>query len=932
MRFRSSIVFILLCTLAGSEAFAAGGHLKGKITDLTTGESLPLANILIVGSGRGGVTDDQGEYFVKDVSPGTYDLRVSLLGYQTIQSKSVEIIVGETAVLNFKLASTDIEMEGVTVVGKAPLVDVTKSAGDQTFTRDKIEQIPNVKTVEDVLGLQAGITKFGGQLFLRGGRANETQILIDGVPVNDVSGNIGAAGTSSANEQLAELYSGNSTSGVGGALGVAANAISSVTVSSSGLDPEFGNAQSGVVSIQTKSGGDRYSGSVNYRTDAITSQTFDERYYAADIGGPEPITSYLLPSLGLDIPGNISFFINGTFDQSDGPYGFNTSQFYNPIQRKVTLFGSDAGFTYSDKQFNNFTFNSKVTYQPGDNNTFSVSYRSNARTQRPLYARYGWRDYSDSLSTDLSEIDQAVIAWTHVLGPNSSIRSHLSRLQTERNTSVGGLNPSQYSPSNTSSANDLNNDGFIDLGSGQSWSTALTQEYNFKVHFESQIHPLHMLRTGIDYYYQHFQSTAISFPNAPFFQRDTSSRGAFPGYGQARWVSNNIPSRGAIYIQDRIDLTGIGIHVGLRYDFFYLGNQVFDQEFIDRWTTVTGEQPGWLDNRTFMSQLVRGNVSPRLAINYPISSRAHFYFNYGHFLQYPDLDQYFHDPTQTTLTGNYVGNPALKPQRTVQYEAAYEQLIFEDLRFDIRGFYKDIFDYASFRRLGVSPAVDMYVNLDYASSRGFELILNKALSNRYTGSISYTFQVAKGRSSDPFAAQASPQLFGLPREVRLDWDQTHSVNLFLGYRVGPREDFSVFGLPFNNWGVSATWIYGSGFPYTPYNEGRDIDDLYLKNTGSGPHTSEVNISLDKGFTIMDHLNLVVTFAVQNLLNRRNVDLNAGGFNNVTGGVRVYGDFNPIDPRDFYQWGPDGRRFDSSVPPFALGNPRQITLGVKLNWN
>ncbi len=923
---------LLLISFGTPDAFGASGHLKGKVTDITTGEALPLVNILIVGSGRGGVTNDQGEYFIKDVSAGTFTLRVSLLGYQTIESKGAEILAGETTVLNFKLASTDIEMEGVTVMGKAPLVDVNKSAGDQTFNRDKIEQIPNVKTVEDVLGLQAGITKFGGQFFLRGGRANETQILIDGVPVNDVSGNSGAAGTSTANEQLAQLYSGNSTSGVGGALGVATNAIQSVTVSSSGLDPEYGNAQSGVVSIQTKSGGDRYSASMDYRTDAITSQTFEERYYAVDFGGPEPITSYLLPSLGVEIPGHMSFFINGTFDQSDGPYSFNTSQFYNPLERKVTIFGTSTGFTYNDRQSNNFTFNTKLSYQPGDNDNLAVSYRANAKSQNPLYGRYGWRDYSDSLSSDISEISQAVFTWTHVFGTNSLLRGHYSRLETDRNSSVGGLAPSQYSPSATSSANDLNNDGFIDLGSGQAWSAATTVEHNFKVHFESQVHPLHMLRMGVDYYSQEFQSTAISFPNAPFFQRDTSTRGLYPGYGQARWVSSNLPSRGAVYVQDRIDLTGIGIHLGLRYDFFYLGKQVFDPAFIDRWTSVTEQEPGWLENESYGSQLVRGNVSPRLAINYPISSRAHFYFNYGHFLQYPDLDQFFHDATSTTLTGNYVGNPALKPQRTVQYEAAYEQLVFEDLRFDIRGFYKDIFDYASFRRLPVSPAIDMYVNLDYASARGFELILNKALSHRYTGSVSYTFQVAKGRSSDPFAVQASPQLYGLPREVRLDWDQTHSVNVFMGYRVSPQEEFDVLGLNINNWGVSATWIYGSGFPYTPYNLGRDIDDLYLKNTGSGPHTSEVNLSVDKGFIFAESLNFVVTFAVQNLLNRRNVDLNAGGFNNVTGGVREYGDYNPIDPKDIYAWGPDGRTFDSSVPPYALGSPRQITLGVKLNWN
>ena len=647
---RTGLVLLLFVGNSAASALGTTGNLKGKVTDISTGEALPGVNVLVVGSGRGAVTQSNGDYFVKEVTPGVYAIRISLLGYKTREEKKVEIVAGETSVLEFKMASTEIELEGVTVVGQAPLVDVTKTAGDQTFSRDKIEQIPNVKGVEDVLGLQAGITKFGGQFFLRGGRANETQILIDGVPVNDVSGNVGTAGTSTANEQLAQLYSGNSSGGVGGALGVASNAIQSVTVSSSGLDPEFGNAQSGVVSIQTKTGGDSYTGSLNYRTDGITTQTYNERYFAADVGGPEPITSYLLPSLGVEVPGKLSFFMNATFDQSDGPYGFNTAQFYNPLQRKVKFSGflgdllNDAGFTYSDKQSNEYTFNSKFTYQPGENDQFSYSYRANAESGRPLYGRYGWRDYSDSLSSDVALISQNVLAWTHVFGTNSLLRGHLSRLSTERTSSVGGLAPYQYSPSATSTASDLNGDGFVDLGSGQGWSNSNTTEYNFKVHFESQVHPLHMLRAGTDYYYQHYQSTAISFPNAPIKDRDTTTAGLYPGYGFSRWVTNAIPSRGALYIQDRIDLTGIGIHVGLRYDFYYLGEQVFAPDFIELWEFVTGEKADWLGDESFISQAVSGNVSPRLAINYPISARAHFYFNYGHFLQYPDLDQFFHAP------------------------------------------------------------------------------------------------------------------------------------------------------------------------------------------------------------------------------------------------------------------------------------------------
>ncbi len=936
---------LLLVCHEGLFAGGTTGILKGKITDISSSEALPLVNVSVVGSGRGGVTDGNGEYSIVGITPGTYTLRVSLLGYQTIDGKKVTIEADQTLVFNFKLASEDIEIEGVTVEGQRPLVDITKTAGDQTYNRDKIEQLPNVKGAADVIALQAGVVKFGNQLFVRGGRANETQILVDGVAVNDVSGRTGTAGTSNANEQLQQLYSGSSGGG-GGALSVAANAIQSVSVSSSGLDAEYGNAQSGVVNITTRSGSETFSGAVQYRTDGITSNGFNERYYSANIGGPEPITTHLLPSLGVDVPGDLSFFMSSTFDQSDGPHEFNTSGFYHPVKRKVQFGGffgrilDNAGFTFTDKQSNDFSFNTKLSYKIGDNDQFTFSYRANASSSHPITSGYSWSNLYDSTNSTVGLTTQNVLQWTHILGTNALLKGFISRLETERQTSIGTLDPSRYSAVTDTRLRDPNYNGFNDLSSSQGWSNSNTVVWNAKVDYNAQIHPIHFLKTGMEYYFEHIQSTAISFPLDPA-RKPSDGRGLYPEYGLARWVTNNLPSRGALYLQDNIEFPGINIHIGLRYDYLYLGRQVYDPSFVKRWTDVTGGiAPEWVDNynpqdkafesRSFLHALTHGKFSPRLTIGYPVSERTVFYFNYGHFLQYPERDQLFHDPIKTSVSGNYVGNPSLKPQKTVQYETGFDQLIFDDLSLGIRGYYKDVFDYAT---LDTKFAPDLYVNLDYASTRGFEVIITKQLKNRYSGSIGYTFQLAKGRSSDPFASQAQPNLAGLPRETRLDFDQQHTVNLFAGYRIGPNENFKVFGLNIDNWGASVTWNFGSGFPYTPYNLGRTLADIYLKNTGNGPFTSELNIALYKGFSFFDHLNTVFTLDITNVLNRRNVDLNAGGFSSLFGRPLVYGDYTP-DSRSIYSWG--GRlneeSFASRVPPFVFKPPRQVSLGMKINWD
>ncbi|HXF99590.1 MAG TPA: carboxypeptidase-like regulatory domain-containing protein, partial [Bacteroidota bacterium] len=424
MKFLSNILVLLYLSGLVAQTFGGTtGALAGKVTDVSTGEPLPGVNIVIVGSGRGGVTNSKGEFSITGVTPGKYLVRASLIGYKTIEAKNIEIEADQTTIFNFRLASTDIEVEGVTAYGERPIVDTRKLSGDQTFNRDKIEQLPNLKGVEDVLTLQAGVVKFGNQLFLRGGRANETQILIDGVPVNNIGGGGVTAGTSNANEQLQQLYAGTATTG-GGALSVSANAIQSVSVSSSGLDAEYGNAQSGVVNITTKAGGEKYSGSLQYRTDGISpGGGFDERYYSGFFGGPEPLSTYLLPELGLEIPGKLTFFMSADFSQKDGPYDYNTSQFYHPLKRKIKFAGilgflDDIGFSYTDKQTNSYSFNTKFSYQIGDNDQFSYSYRANVNSSHQLYGSYSWLNMYDSTGSRLKLGTQNVFQWTHIIGTN----------------------------------------------------------------------------------------------------------------------------------------------------------------------------------------------------------------------------------------------------------------------------------------------------------------------------------------------------------------------------------------------------------------------------------------------------------------------------------------------------------------------------------
>jgi outer membrane receptor protein involved in Fe transport len=616
------------------------------------------------------------------------------------------------------------------------------------------------------------------------------------------------------------------------------------------------------------------------------------------------------------------------------------------------------GFKYRENQRNSFTFNSKFRYDPSGGDQFNFGYRASLNSNHGYNKSYRYRADSSSLGANLSI--QNNLGWTHFFsGGKSFFKAYLAKLETKDGNDVAGIAPPEYSSAYENT--DVNLDGFSDLSTTQRWYDAKTTVWSFRFDFNSQVHELHLLKTGFEFNYEEINSTEIIRPTAPLDVNGVTvyppfdptviagkERGEYPGYGHYRWTLNNYPNRGGAFIQDNIEFSGLNLHVGLRYDYFDIGKQVFYDDWVTAWKELTnpnnlpnptikaewaereqgsngqvGEYKRLKGGSSFLYYMTHGNFSPRLSIGYPVTDRIVFYFNYGHFLQYPDRQNYFRDPFTSTLDGNTIGNPDLKPQRTVAYEAGFEDQFNDEMAFSVHAFYKDIFDYVSL--VPLTTRTSMMRNLDYASSRGFEVTFNQALSGNFSLNMTYSYQLAKGRSSNALASVLQPE-FQLPRETRLDWDQNHTVNVFTTYRVGPREEGKFFGLPFvNNYGISVTWSFGSGFPYSPYVAGRtSIQSQYLQNSGTKPYTSTINLSMYKGFKLTDNVNILATFDITNLFNRRNV-INVLSH---TGAAPQFGDYEPAQ-KTLYPWYQTDYQL---LDPTNFDAPRQILLGLKLNWD
>src|SRR5215217_1932021 len=96
-----SLLAILIC-IAG-KTYAQSGELQGRVFDAKTNEGIPFASVVLQlnGTQRGlGQTDDNGNYTIKPIVPGTYDIQVAYLGYQPVITKSIQVVADRISFQN----------------------------------------------------------------------------------------------------------------------------------------------------------------------------------------------------------------------------------------------------------------------------------------------------------------------------------------------------------------------------------------------------------------------------------------------------------------------------------------------------------------------------------------------------------------------------------------------------------------------------------------------------------------------------------------------------------------------------------------------------------------------------------------------------------------------------------------------------------------
>lgn len=267
-------------------AFAQPGTLKGTLLDGKSKEPVPFANIVLEVGGTqvGGTSSDfDGNYTIKPIPPGTYDLKATSVGFQPVMIQGVVIKAGKIEFLDVEMTSSDVVLDEFVVVDyKVPLIDKDKTQNDVTVTAEEIAKMPN-RNAESIATTVGGVFSEDGERgSVRGARSEETVTFIDGVKV------IGSAS-------------------------LPASALEQVSVMLSGTPAMYGDVTGGVISITTKGPSRQFGGGFELQT----SQFLDSYGYNSaefNLTGPlfkgkdESSTSLL----GFFLAGNVIYNGHGT--------------------------------------------------------------------------------------------------------------------------------------------------------------------------------------------------------------------------------------------------------------------------------------------------------------------------------------------------------------------------------------------------------------------------------------------------------------------------------------------------------------------------------------------------------------------------------------------------------------------------------------------
>ena len=774
----------IACALAPA-TYAQTGKIAGQVTD-ATGSPLPGVNLFIEATAQGSVTDLDGYYVILNLTPGTYSLRASFIGFATQTIEAVRVNIDQTTTVNVELQESAVGLDELVITAELPVVQADVSNSQLSVTSEEIEALP-VSSLSSVVGLQAGIQG----LSVRGSGTDELSFMVNGITLRDERNN--APYTSLSLSSVEEVH-----------------------VQTGGFNAEYGNVRSGVVNVVTKEGDrSRYTGSTIMRysppaqkhfgnpadhPDAYWIRPFIDpavAFTGTEAGGWDAATQDQYPTfegwlaiaderLKDDDPSNdmtpealqraFLWQHRKSMDIVQPDYNIDVGvggpvpylhrhlgglRFYASLRTDQNMYL----IPLNTDRYSEWSGHLKVTadLRPGMKLTMEglrgqINGTAASRSGQPgifrsasgiasAMSRVSFID-TRIFATDYwtpTEVNNVMVGakFTHSLSPATFYEVRLNAFQSRYDTNPGRLRdetpvvffggvgfdeaPYGFQPKPTFGVDGMR----TGVGMSNARDSSLITVYNLKGDLTSQLNRFLQVKTGFEY---NLTDSRVNYGRYDAFLPSSNNHS----------VWDRSPVRGAAYTQSKLEFSGMVANLGLRLDYFHARGDwyafdpfsfVFSARYAPEIDSLLVQEP---TRRIF-------TLSPRLGVSFPVTEFSKLYFNYGHFRSLPDPNNIFllRSFTETGQISR-VANPNNPLPKTVAYELGYEQSLFDQLLIRMAGYYKDV---------SLQPYLTEYISRDgqvnYTTSepnsfediRGFEFTLSRNRGRWVQGFINYTYMV-----------------------------------------------------------------------------------------------------------------------------------------------------------------------------------------------
>lgn len=865
-------LFIIL--LSESIFAQTTGKIAGRVVDAESGMPLVAANVVLEETYLGAASDQNGNFYVINIPPGVYTVRIDVIGYDPVRVENIRVSVNRTSNIEVAMSPTVLEGQMVIIEVRKVAVKRDQTSTTKNVSSDEIEILP-VENLGAVIAMQTGVVEG----HFRGGRDTEVTYLIDGIQVD---------------ESFDARFS---------AVDLEPETVQDLEVITGTFNAEYGRAMSGVVNQVTKDGGNEFHGSVsaaaaNYYTSndniftGLKNMEFNRNQdYKFQLSGPI-MKDYL------------TFFMNTRFQD-------NKNHLYGIRRFDVDNFSDFSGDTPSEwysehtgdsayvpmNRSKNISFMGKLTLKPLRQLKLSTLYTLNNDE---------WHDYNhafkynpDGMAAAYRRTKLVSLQANHMLTNTLFYELKLSFMDNYSGWYVF------EDPLSSSYKNDRYLEsygpGFFTGGQQKEHMRRTMKDLSAKFDITWQFNHNHSFKGGFLYTGHNLDYKNFSIRNK-YYGTELQDVLYEPEVLPDSTIYSDVfmvkPLEFSAYLQDKMEFDDMVINLGVRYDHF---DPQQDYPTDRRNPANQLDLPDSMMS-TYVSANPKVQISPRLGLAYQLGEKAVLHFSYGHFFQIPPLYALYTNNSRRVAPSDYattMSNPQVHPEKTVTYEIGLWQELMPGMGIEVALFYRDIYDLLSTKIISTYNQIEygLYSNKDYGNVRGLEIKYDFA-RHYMSAYVNYTLQYTRGNADYPLQAftRAGDTMDPVNRFIPMSWDQRHTLNVTLGYN---RESY----------GITLTGYLNSGAPYTfsPLGESRLARINLYPNNDYRPLRYHADLTGYYSIGLSRNMKLTFALTVYNLLDR----LNELWVNSQTG--RAFTDV-------IEQWEVEGHRSNFNTYVDVIQNP------------